>query len=118
MDDAKKSAIKGVEMMVEGILTDIKCGCEECDEFIVYAYYRIKRGLPPPTYIWGHYGTVNLRKHRFKKGNIPWDLGVKRPEETCEKISKSKKGKVHAGMFEKGHKRNVGKKYKKHTKET
>ncbi len=56
-------------MIGGGIITDIKCGCGECDEYIVHSWNRVKRGLPPPLYIHGHFGIINLKPFRFKKGS-------------------------------------------------
>jgi hypothetical protein len=103
--------IKGVERP-NGLLTNIKCGCG-CNYYIIHSFNRISRNQPPPKYLWGHFGIKNLKKYRFKKGLIPHNKGKHHTPETCEKIRKSKKGKVHSGMFTKGHTRNVGKKYKK-----
>jgi hypothetical protein len=96
----------------EGIITQIKCGCG-CTNFVIHSFNRIKRGLPPPRFIWGHHGRITLKKYRFNKGCIPWDKGMNRPKSTCEKISKSRKGRNLPGMFEKGHTTNVGKHYSK-----
>jgi len=74
-----------------GIITNKKCKCGECREYIIQSFYRIKRGLKAPDYIHGHFGRISLKKFRFKEGHIPWDKGVPRSEATCKKISETKR---------------------------
>ena len=93
-----------------GILIDKLCKCG-CEEHIIYSFNRIHRNEPPPRYKWGHFGIINLKEYRYKKGNIPWDQGGHLSPETCKKISLSKTGMRYKGMFEDGHTRNKGKKH-------
>lgn len=74
----------------DGIIIKEFCLCG-CGEHIIHSYNRIKRGLPPPKYKWGHFGRISLKKFRFKKGHVPWDKGFPRSKATCEKISETKR---------------------------
>jgi hypothetical protein len=100
----------------EGIITDKLCKCG-CGEYVIHSFNRIRRGQEPPDYKWGHFGIISLKEFRWKKGNKPWNENGHHTPETIEKISRSKKGKRLNGMFEKGHKKNVGKHYRKRKKE-
>ena len=74
----------------EGVIIKELCLCG-CGEHIIHSYNRIKRGLPPPLWKWGHFGWISLKKFRFVKGHVPWDKGIPRSEDTCNKISETKR---------------------------
>jgi hypothetical protein len=103
------------EIRPRGILINKRCKCR-CGEFIIYSFNRIKRGQPPPSYIWGHFGRISLYKYRFRKGNVPWDQGGHHAQKTKDKISRSRKGRHIPGMFETGHTRTQGKKHPRYGK--
>lgn len=50
-----------------------------------------------------HNAIIKAKAKSFKKGNVPWNIGISHSDETKRKISESKKGSV---PWNKGHKLN------------